>query len=657
MTSMLSQTSTAVLPRILIVEDEVLIAEELKERLRRLGYDVLGHVDNAVDALAAARDALPDLVLMDIRLKGPRDGISAAAELHAELGLPVVYLTAHSDGETVGRARATSPFGFVLKPFHERDLIVAIEMALQRHGVERRLRESEARYAATLASIGDGVIATDTEGQVTFMNGVAESLTGWPLAEALGREIDGVLPLIGEDDARARPNPVRSALDSRTVVHCTERVFLLDRQGERIPFEDCAAPIQDANGQLTGAVLAFRDASERRQAEAALEAARERLRRAERLEALGRLASGVAHDFNNLLTVIQQSVELLHGPLAPSVRAELLEGIHLACTRGALLTERLLSTGRRAQRAPVILDLNELVAEARVLLARLLPTSIRLRVERTPAACIVEGDAGLLESVLLNLATNARDAMAEGGTLRIETDHVRVGPSRPVAELEGEVPPGNYVRLLVADTGTGLSPEARARLCEPFFTTKPAGQGTGLGLASVKGIVRQAHGFLDVESVAGFGTTFRIYLPAQDSARLVRTPAEAVEAAPRGHERVLLVEDDRAVRAVTRHALELHGYEVVLAGDAAEARARLAEGPPVVLVVSDVGLPDVSGLELAVELRRRFPDLGVLLVSGYSEALSCPGGVPAGCRHLAKPFTVAELTQHVREMLDARPQT
>lgn len=648
---MSSTTAPSATTRILIVEDEALIAEELADRLRRLGHAVVGQADCAEDALASVREERPDLVFMDIRLKGRRDGISVAAELYAEYGIPVVYLTAHSDGETVRRARETAPFGYVLKPFQERDLLVAIEVAMQRHGVERRLRESEARYATTLASIGDGVIATDAEGQVTFMNAVAESLTGWSLGEARGRDVDGVLALIGEDDTLPRPNPVRRALETRSIVHCTERLLLLDRYGERIPFEDCAAPIHDVTGDTTGAVLAFRDASDRRRAEVELETARERLRRAERLETLGRLAGGVAHDFNNLLTVIQESVELLHEPSSEAERAELLESIAGACTRGAALTERLFAAGRRTQRAPVVLDLNEVVRATRTLLARILPETIRLRVDLASSACPVEGDAGLLESALLNLATNARDAMREGGTLRIETALVQIKPGEFVGEFDGQVPPGRYVRLVVADTGTGLSLEARANLCEPFFTTKPVGEGTGLGLTSVKGIVRQAGGFLDVESVPGIGTTFRVYLPEQEATRLPPAASAATGDGRRGIGRVLLVEDDRAVRAVTRQALELHGYEVSVAGDVAEGLARAREGRGFQLLVTDVGLPDGSGVELARQLREEFPALGVVVMSGYSEAFSKTGRLPEDARVLDKPFTAAELTRIVREVL------
>lgn len=240
--------------RVLIVEDEALIAEELKGHLQGLNYRVLGHVDTGDKAICCALEMCPDLILMDIRLKGAMDGILAAESIRESIDVPIVYLTAHSDLETLRRAKASSPFGYILKPFQERELFVAIEMALQRHQVERALRASESRYATTLASIGDGVIATDLAGHVTFMNPVAESLTGWPLAEAKGLTIGEILLLVREKDRERYPDPIQHVLRQVSVVHCNDRVLLVDRDGTEIPFEDCAAPILDEKGRPSGAV-------------------------------------------------------------------------------------------------------------------------------------------------------------------------------------------------------------------------------------------------------------------------------------------------------------------------------------------------------------------------------------------------------------------
>ena len=297
--------------RVLVVEDEALVAEELRDRLGRLGLTVLDVVDTGAHAVERAYELRPELVLMDIRIKGAMDGVEAADVIYRELHIPVVFVTAHSDEATLTRAQGTAPFGYVLKPFHESHLRVALATAVGRAGTERRFRAHEVMYAATLASIADGVIATDPAGRVTFMNAVAESLTGWRFEDERGCTVSQVFAVVDEE-TRAPCEPLSArAVREGLAVRPPDRLLLLNKGGSAIPIDASAAPVIDSGGRIAGAVLVFRDIRERRDAEAALARAREQLAHAQRMEAIGRLAGGVAHDFNNLLTVITGYSDLL----------------------------------------------------------------------------------------------------------------------------------------------------------------------------------------------------------------------------------------------------------------------------------------------------------------------------------------------------------
>lgn len=264
--------------RILIVEDESIVALDIQDRLLELGYDVIGMVDRGDKALALVDSAQPDLVLMDIRLKGEMDGITAAQEIRQRWRIPVIYLTAFSEDNILRRAKLTEPFGYIIKPFEDREIQAAIEVALYKHQAEQRLRESERRYATTLKSIGDGVIATDSGGGITFMNPVAERLTGWALDEARGRPLTEVFQIAGEQNREAMENPVARVLREGRVVGLSDRAIMISRDGREVPIQDCAAPILDDVGSLTGTVLVFQDVTERRLKEAALRESEERLR-------------------------------------------------------------------------------------------------------------------------------------------------------------------------------------------------------------------------------------------------------------------------------------------------------------------------------------------------------------------------------------------
>jgi two-component system, cell cycle sensor histidine kinase and response regulator CckA len=517
--------------RILIAEDEAIIADELQERLRRMGLEVVGSASSAEEALSLVERARPDIVLMDIRLKGRMDGIEAADELRRRHHVPVVYLTAHSDDATIHRAKLTEPFGYLLKPFEERDLRLVLEMALHKHEVERRLRESEQRLATTLTSIGDAVVATDADGRITFLNPVAEALTRWPLADARGERLETVFHIVDAVTRLEPDSPIDRALREHRIVTIGDRMVLLARDGAEVPVDDSAAPIRNERGELLGGVLVFRDISERQRAAAALRKTEEQLRQAQKMEAIGRLAGGVAHDINNMMTVVVGYTELLLSRLDPSDPTyEMISEVKRAADRSAGITRQLLAFGRRQILHPVVVNLNQLVDGLSKILVQLLGAHIDVRFNLDLEAAPVLADRGQIDQVILNLCLNARDAMLDGGVLTIETRNVTL--DEPYVAEAPEVRPGAYVMLSVSDTGVGMDALTKSQIFEPFFTTKATGEGTGLGLATVYGIVKQSGGHVYVYSEPHQGTTFKVYLPRAAGATAAVSEGEA--AGPRG---------------------------------------------------------------------------------------------------------------------------
>jgi signal transduction histidine kinase/ActR/RegA family two-component response regulator len=403
--------------------------------------------------------------------------------------------------------------------------------------------------------------------------------------------------------------------------------------------------LEDRVAERTAALTA--EITERKQLQ-------EQLVRLQKLDAIGRLAGGLAHDFNNLLTVIGGYSDLLVSDLdAGNPLHRHAAAINNAAARATALTRQLLAFSRKQVLQLKVLDLNAVVTTLEPMLRRLIGEDIRLVVGLAPTLGRVKADPGQLEQVLLNLVVNARDAMPQGGTLTIETTNVE--GRALVAHRQASVPPGAYVRLAVRDTGVGMDAATRSHLFEPFFTTKAPGQGTGLGLSTVYGIITQSEGHIEVDSEPAQGATFTIYLPRVEEAIEAGQHDRTRPETPRGRETVLVVEDDASVRGITRAMLELHGYRVLEAGSGEEA-LEICEGPegPVQLLLTDVVMPGMSGPEVAQQLTRVHPELKVLYMSGYTDDAILRHGVPElSPAFVQKPFSAETLGWKVREVLEA----
>jgi len=419
------------------------------------------------------------------------------------------------------------------------------------------------------------------------------------------------------------------------------------RDGRLLTVQLSVRAVRNAAGRVDYYETFARDVTDQRRLQ-------QQVLQSQKMEAVGRLAGGVAHDFNNLLTVITSYSDLLLEDLAPGdAKRDDLEQVRKAADGAAALTRQLLAFSRQQVVEPRVVSLNTVVEDLQKILRRVIGEDIELTITLAPDLESVRADVGQLEQVLMNLVVNARDAMPTGGRLTVETANVEHDPEyardREAAAVR------RFAMLAVTDTGCGMDEATRARIFEPFFTTKEVGRGTGLGLATVYGIVKQAGGFIWVYSEPGQGTSFKIYLPAVD-ATAERTTAAATTPAPRGTETVLLVEDAAAVRAVTKQMLERQGYTVLEAPDG-EAGLRLAQRHRGVihLLLTDVVMPRVGGRELAEHLVRVRPDVKVLYTSGYTDDSVVRHGIlESGTPYLQKPFSPESLARKVRDVLDER---
>ncbi len=508
---------------------------------------------------------------------------------------------------------------------------------LERDRSALALRASEQRYRALFELSPYGVALMARDGRFIAFNAAAHEGLGYTREEFERLTVADLEAEEDPDEIRRHIEKIQATgADDFTGHHRTRSGEIRERR-----VQVRTVTIGDEVLQLT----TWLDETERRRLE-------EQLSESRKLESVGRLAGGVAHDFNNLLTVVLCSAEAMREDLAggKAVDPRDVDAVREAGQRAQDLTRQLLAFARRQIVAPVVLDLNAVVTGSERLLRRVMGEDVTLTTRLDPGLWRVRFDPAQIEQVILNLAVNARDAMPDGGRLDVTTANVTVDASAPPPGIE----PGDWVCLSVRDTGTGIPPEVAAHLFEPFYTTKGKGRGTGLGLATVYGIVKQAGGNVRADSDPARGTTFEVYLPRCTEAPAV--PAVAVEEAISASSgTVLLVEDDPGVREVASRALRLGGYRVLAAGGAGEAMELAARSPgPVDVLVTDVVMPGVNGKTLAEELLRRRPGLKVLFVSGYPDDIIGRHGVlEPGVALLSKPFTPAALVGRVGELIRA----
>jgi len=629
--------------QILIVEDEGLIVADVQRRPEKLGYRVPAIAESGAEAIECARSTPFDLVLMDIRIKGDLDGIATAEVLRNEMKMPVVYMTAHSDQDTISRATLTEPFGFVVKPIADSNLRSAVQIAIYKSDMERRVRTSEAWLSTTLNSVGDAILATNSAGRIVFMNPVAEQLTGWTGSDARARLLMEVLGLLEERTATPAKNPI-------TDLHPGEiRTYaLVYKTGISIPVEiGCFQ--HKAQDEVLGAILVVRNISTRRELE-------NRLIQSQRMEAVAAMAGGLAHDFNNQLTVILGYADELCTGLTGKEADHALQ-VKRAASIASSLTGRLLTSCRDAVRLET-LNVNEVICEMQPMLSHSLGKTCAVVTDLGPRAGFVRIDRNQFKQALLNLALNARDAMPTGGELRIDTSTLEIEDATPEGRLYR---PGTYVQLRVSDTGSGIDESTLPHIFEPFFTTKKAGVGTGFGLAMVHSIVTQNGGYISASSELGKGTRFEILLPCIGTFHRITDVAgdSADEAEPGATPTVLMVEEEDAVRLEMHGYLENEGFQLLEARNEEKAQL-IAEvyQEPIHVLVTGLAMPGLSGPQLAKRLGRHRPNMKVLFVTRHGQDTSVPNeSLDHGMSVLSKPFPPSELGLRIRALTNCQPDT
>jgi PAS domain S-box-containing protein len=632
-------------PSILIVEDDGIIGRNIQQSLASFGYDAYAVATSSEEAIAYAAERCPDLVLLDIRIKGKLDGIETAAILRERFGVPVLYLTAYSDTATVARAKKTEPLGYLVKPVKQAELRSAVEISLYRDAMDRRLRQRERWFSTTLRSIADAVVTVDLGGRITFMNPAAEVLTGLSFDEARGRLAREVVPLSATAGASGELNPLEQALRERRRVQIDEAKLGRDRDTIRL-VSDSAAPVEE-DGKLLGAVMVFRDVTEQ-----------QRLRRqvevADRLVSLGTMAAGVAHEVNNPLSVVVGNADIVRelldqtvATLATAHREEpptatledarlALEDLRSAASRISRIVRDLQTFARPNPVSSETADVTEAVTWAVRSTSYELRHRARVEAElsSTPRVAIDETKLG---QVLVNLLMNAAQAIAPGN---VAGNQVSV---RTRAE-------GTTVTIEVRDTGSGIPSDALAHVFDPFYTTKPVGAGTGLGLSICHGIVSSYGGSIEVESEEGSGALFRVTLPA---AKIEQpAPSEPRPAIPERVGRLLAIDDEELMLQVLRRALKAH--TVVSTTSAREALERLARGEEYDIIFCDIMMPEMTGVAFFEELLRSAPEAArrVIFMTGGALTVKVEdflASVPN--RRLDKPFNLLALRELVSELL------
>ena len=524
---------------------------------------------------------------------------------------------------------------------------------------ERRIRLDAQRYRFLSETIADVIWTMDLNQHITYASPSILSLTGYTVEEVQRMELREILA--PESFALAREILLEELRLEYQTDHEPSHTRTLDlnlvrRDGSTLWCEAKMSFLRDEVGRPEGVLGVARDITSWREAQDALAASEERLQQAQRLEAVGQLAGGIAHDFNNLLTVIIGNAELMLSELTADdpLRGQTAD-IRRAADRAAGLTRQLLAFSRKQMMLPKLLDLNHVVEEIDAMIRGLVGENIEIAMDLYPALAQIRADPSQIELVLVNLAVNARDAMPQGGRLVIETANAQLDADRSRGEFD--VVEGPYVLLAVTDSGIGIELEDQDKIFEPFFTTKEVGKGTGLGLATVYGIVKQSGGYIFVSSRPQRGTRFEIYLPAVVTAGSSTDEGSLPESDPRQAETILVVEDEPGVRALTRRVLEEHGYAVLEAPGGATALEVLRDRDlQIDLLLSDVIMPGMSGTRLAAAARELRPDLAVLFMSGHNEEmLDRHDGIEGDAPLIVKPFSPEDLLDRVGRTLRRSP--
>ena len=631
-------------------EEDFFLIREILERNKHAFAAELDHARSIDEAKLMWRRKHYRLILFDYDTADAKAVRLLAEALRAGVSIPFVLLTEHADEKTVAEIITAGASDCMERSeLNGANLVRTIRCVLAVHSMQQGCQFAEdslRNMSRAVEQAADAIMITNREGLIEYVNPAFESLTGYSR-----QEVTGQTPNILKSGEQV-PESYRDLWNTILAGNVYRSIFInRKKSGELYYLEQSISPVRDGSGCVTHFISNGRDLTDRLRMEA-------QLLQAQKMDAIGRLAGGVAHDFNNLLTIITSYSELALDAVEPESPIEnKLQEILSAARRAAQLTRQLLAFSRKQVQALRIVDLNPVVADITRTLHRLIGEDIELSFVPGEGLDRVRVDPVQVEQILMNLAANARDAMPQGGRITIETSAVKLDESY-IQKKPALIPPGHYVMMTVSDDGVGIPPDHLPHIFEPFYTTKPSGKGTGLGLATVYGIVKQNCGFIWAYSESGAGTVFKVYLPCvTDQGRVLDAPNEDLATPTHGSETVMLVEDEDAVRRATCEFLKLRGYTVLEARDGLDALAIVKSyGSTIHLVISDVVMPNMSGGQLAKELEVRCPETKFLFVSGYpGKTVMDHKVLEFESNFLQKPFTLKELSSKVREVLGHVP--
>lgn len=630
---------------VLVVDDEAAHIEAIRRAFEATDGGVeIQAVSTLREYRRSIEAAVPDIVLMDLNLPDGR-AVEVLTHPPEEGAFPVLVMTAFGNQQIVVEVMKAGALDYLVKSPEAFAMLPRLVDSARREWAllldRKQTKDSNTRLVMAVEQAAETIVITDNKATILYVNPVFEKTTGYTREEAVGKN-----PRIlqsGRQDAEFY-RQVWDVLSAGKV--WSGRIVNKRKDGTLYEEDASISPVFDVAGKIVNYVGVKRDITR----EIRLE---QQLFQAQKMEAVGRLAGGVAHDFNNILSIIvMNAAELITRKNLTPTQVDEVNDIALAAERGSNLTRQLLAFSHTQVLQMGALDLNEVVAGITKMLHRLIGEDISLNFHPAPGRVSVWADRGMIEQVLLNLAVNSRDAMPEGGRLDVELTCLAVDATRAASQA---VTAGDFVCLTVRDTGCGIAPEHLPHLFEPFYTTKAVGKGTGLGLATVHGIVEQHHGWVEIESQPGKGTVCHVYLPKLTEAKETNAAVSAPRELRGGSETILVVEDDPTLRALAVRLLEQYGYRVFEASNgvvAAELWRR--QGGAIDLLLTDVIMPGgVSGEKLAEQLLGEKPQLKVIFMSGYPGGVASRGVILAsGMSFLQKPFASTKLIQSVRDCLD-----
>jgi PAS domain S-box-containing protein len=632
--------------KILVVEDERIIAEDIKIRLDQLGYDVISISASGEEAIETAQTKRPDLVVMDIMLGSTMDGIEAAQIIREQFDIPIIFLTAYVDDVLLARAKIAEPFGYILKPFDDRELGSTVEIALYKKKIEAALRTSEVFNKNILNATPNPMVVVDPDTSIRFVNPAFERLTGFSSQEIVGQKIP--YPWWSREQPYITNEANSDAFCAE--INDSKRQYK-NKDGQPLFVLISRKPIF-LNDELQYYLVTWIDITEKEKMDEENRNLEDQIVKMQRIEALGTLTGGIAHDFNNVLTIILGNAELALDELpADSPLGEHILEILQSGRRARDMIKRILAFSQSEELQRLPMKVQPIVSEVVQLLRSSLPATIKV-CEHIASEGISFVDPTQIHRIVMNLCTNAYHAMREsGGLLEIGIKDVMIDDLHASRYLG--VQPGPYVRISVSDNGCGIKKEVMGRIFEPYFTTKEVGVGTGMGLSVVYGIVKGHHGAVTVYSEPGKGSTFHVYLPRTEGTDAT-AETEEEELLLRGTERILFVDDEKAIVDLGREMLGNLGYTVTTKTDSLEALKLFRSHPDQFdLVITDMTMPNMTGARLSKEIMETCPDMPIILCTGFSELITEGNAKEMGIRgFVMKPFVKSELVQLMRRLLD-----